>query len=65
MPIITIRYVTAQEGENIRPRVAELAARLAHEKLGKDPGVTAVFVEAADPQGWLIAGTRPVDAGLI
>ena len=64
MPMTTIRYATPQEGENIRPRVAELAARLAHEKLGKDPGVTAVLVEAADPQGWFIAGTGPVDAGL-
>ena len=64
MPMITIRYATPQEGENIRPRVAELAARLAHEKLGEDLGVTAVLAEAADPQGWFIAGKKPVDAGL-
>lgn len=31
---------------------------------GKDHGVTAVLVEAADPQGWFVAGKRPTDAGL-
>ncbi|GGF11610.1 4-oxalocrotonate tautomerase [Aliidongia dinghuensis] len=64
MPMITVRYVTPKEGEDLRPRIAELAVRLGHEKLGKDPGVTAVLVEAADPQGWFIAGKRPTDAGL-
>jgi 4-oxalocrotonate tautomerase len=62
--MITIRYVTPREGEDIRPRVAALASRLAHEELGKDPEVTAVLVEPADPQGWFIAGKRPVEAGL-
>ena len=64
MPMITVRYVTPQEGEDTRPRIAELAASPAHEKLGKDPGVTAVLVEAADPRGWFIAGKRPIEAGL-
>lgn len=64
MPMITIRYTAPQTGEDVRPQIAELAARLAHEKLGKDLGVTAVLVEEADPQGWFIAGTRPADAGL-
>ena len=64
MPMITVRYVRPNDGEDVRPRIAELAARLAHEELGKDPGVTAVLVEAADPQGWFIAGKRPTDAGL-
>jgi len=62
MPMITVRYGTSHEGEDIRPRVAELASRLAHEKLGKDQGVTAVLVEPADPQGWFIAGKRPAEA---
>lgn len=64
MPMITVRYTTPREDADLRPRIAEMAARLAHEKLGKDPGVTAVLVEAADPQGWFIAGSRPADAGL-
>jgi 4-oxalocrotonate tautomerase len=64
MPMITVRYVTPQHDEDLRPRIAALASRLSHEKLGKDPGVTAVLVEAADPDGWFIAGTRPTEAGL-
>lgn len=64
MPMITVRYVTPQEGEDLRPRIAALASRLSHEKLGKDPGVTAVLVEAAAPDGWFIAGKRPTEAGL-
>lgn len=64
MPMITVRYVTPKEGADIRPQIAELASRLAHEKLGKDQQVTAVLVEAADPQGWFIAGKRPTEAGL-
>lgn len=64
MPMITLRYVTPNDKEDIRPRAAALATRLAHEELGKDPAVTAVLVEPADPQGWFIAGKRPVEAGL-
>ena len=64
MPMITVRFVTPQESEDVRPRIAKLAASLAHEKLGKDPGVTAVLVEAADPRSWFIAGKRPVEEGL-
>jgi 4-oxalocrotonate tautomerase len=64
MPMITVRYMTPKEGEDLRPRIADLAAALAHEKLGKDLGVTAVLVEAADPMGWFIAGKRPADGGL-
>jgi 4-oxalocrotonate tautomerase len=64
MPMITVRYVRPQEGEDIRPRIAELATRLAHDKLGKDLSLTAVLAEPADPQGWFIAGKRPTEAGL-
>ncbi len=64
MPMITVRYVTPKAGEDIRRPIAALAARLAHEKLGKDPTVTAVLVEAADPKGWFIAGKLPAEEGL-
>lgn len=64
MPMVTVRYVTPKGGEDMRRPIGELAARLAHEKLGKDPAVTAVLVEAADPDGWFIAGKRPADDGL-
>ncbi|MBP0573858.1 hypothetical protein J8J27_24470, partial [Mycobacterium tuberculosis] len=38
--------------------------RLAAETLKKDPAVTAVRVEAADPESWFIAGPHPTEAGL-
>ena len=64
MPMITVRYVTPEPEPELRPKIAELAVRLAAEKLGKDPAVTAVLVEPTDPEGWFIAGKRPTDAGL-
>lgn len=64
MPMITIRYVTPRPRSELRPRIAQLAARLGAEHLGKDEGVTAVLVEEADPEGWFIAGKRPAEAGL-
>jgi 4-oxalocrotonate tautomerase len=64
MPMITVRYVTPKAGSDVRRAIADLATRLAHEKLGKDPNVTAVLVEAADPEGWFVAGKRPAEQGL-
>jgi 4-oxalocrotonate tautomerase len=64
MPMITIRYVTPEPRPELRPEIAALASRLAAERLGKDPAVTAVLVEPADPQGWFIAGKHPTEAGL-
>lgn len=64
MPMITIRYVTPKQGADIRPQIAALATRLAHEMLGKDQQVTAVLAEAADPQSWFIANKHPTDVGL-
>ena len=64
MPMITVRYVTASPHSDLRSDIARLAARLGAERLGKDPEVTAVLVEEADPQGWFIAGTHPTEAGL-
>jgi 4-oxalocrotonate tautomerase len=62
--MITVRYVTASSRPDLRSNIARLATRLGAERLGKDPTVTAVLVEEADPQGWFIAGKRPTDAGL-
>jgi 4-oxalocrotonate tautomerase len=64
MPMITIRYVTPSPRPELKPAIAALASRLGAELLGKDPNVTAVLVEEADPQDWFIAGKRPTDAGL-
>ena len=64
MPMITVRYVTASPRADLRSDIAQLATRLGAERLGKDPNVTAVLVEEADPQGWFTSGKRPTDAGL-
>jgi 4-oxalocrotonate tautomerase len=62
--MITVRYVTPRPRPELRPRIAALASSLAAERLGKDPGVTAVLVEEAAPESWFIAGKRPTEAGL-
>jgi 4-oxalocrotonate tautomerase len=62
--MITVRYVTPEPRPELRGEIAALAARLSAEHLGKDPGVTAVLVEPAEPESWFVAGKRPTDAGL-
>lgn len=64
MPMITIRYITRADQADLRPSIAAAAAGWAAEYLGKDPMVTAVLVEPADPAGWYIAGRLPTADGL-
>lgn len=64
MPMIAVRYVTPADRLASRADIAAFAARLGAEKLGKDPGVTVVLVEPADPDSWFVAGSRPTDSGL-
>ncbi len=64
MPMITVRYVTPTPQPELRAKIAELVARLGDEKLGKDPGVTAVLIEPADRESWFIAGKHPTEANL-
>lgn len=64
MPMITIRYVTPRPRPELRGEIAALAARLGADRLGKDPGVTAVLVEPAEPESWFVAGKHPTEAGL-
>ena len=59
MPMISVRYVTPTPKSELRSEIAALAARLGAERLAKDPSVTAVLVEPADPEGWFVAGRRP------
>jgi len=59
MPMISVRYVTPTPRPELRGEIAALAARLGAERLGKDPNVTVVLVEPADPEGWFVAGRRP------
>jgi len=62
--MITVRYVTPASRPELRSRIAAAVAQLGADKLGKDPGVTSVLVEAADPEGWFIAGEKPAAMGL-
>ena len=64
MPMITVRYVSPASAPDLRRPIAELVARLGAETLGKDPSVTAVLVEPADPKSWFIAGKAPTESGL-
>jgi len=64
MPMISIRYVTPKPRPELGATIAQMAARLGAEHLGKDPRVTAVLVEPAEPDSWFIAGKKPTDAGL-
>ena len=64
MPMITVRYVTPSPRTDLGRRIAAAAARPGAETLGKDPNVTAVLVEAADAEGWFVAGKKPAEAGL-
>src|SRR4051794_33080317 len=64
MPMINVRYVTPVGRPGLRADIAALAARLGAEQLGKDPGVTVVLVEPADPDSWFVAGSRPTESGL-
>ncbi|WP_426958216.1 tautomerase family protein [Muricoccus radiodurans] len=64
MPMITLRYASAEDAAALRPALAAEASRLAAEVLGKDPGVTAVLVEPADPATWFVAGRSLAEHGL-
>lgn len=64
MPMISVRYVTPEPRPGLRPEIAALASRLAAQHLKKDPAVTAILVEPADPESWFIAGAHPTDSGL-
>ncbi|PZQ12978.1 MAG: 4-oxalocrotonate tautomerase [Ancylobacter novellus] len=64
MPMIVVRYATPAAREGVDAEIAALASRLAAETLGKDPAVTAVLVEEADPKTWWVAGVRPAEQGL-
>ena len=64
MPMIIIRYVTPKPQPELRPKIAAWATHLPSKTLGKDPSVTAVLVEPADPESWFVGGSPPTDAGL-
>lgn len=57
MPMIKARYTRPQNVADPKLDVAALLSGLTAEILHKDPAVTAVLVESADPADWIIAGS--------
>ena len=64
MPMITISYATGRSEPALKGAVAQAAAELAADVLHKDPKVTAVLVQAVDPDDWFIAGRSLAQRGL-
>jgi len=56
MPLITLRYTTEKTSPTLKADLVAAASGLAAEILHKDPKVTAVIVEAADPADWFAGG---------
>lgn len=64
MPMIQIKFATPSGATGLETALAHRAAQLAQQWLGKDPSVTAVLVEPADPAHWFCAGRSLKEAGL-
>jgi 4-oxalocrotonate tautomerase len=64
MPIITVRYATTRSAPGLKAAVARAASELAASVLHKDPKVTAVLAEAADPADWFCGGHSLAESGL-
>lgn len=56
MPLITVRYATSRSATGLEAAIAQAATELAANLLHKDPKVTAVLVEPADPAAWFCGG---------
>lgn len=63
MPMIQIKFAAPAVTEP-EAAIAARAAALAATHLGKDPSVTAVLVERADPANWFCAGRSLAQDGL-
>ncbi|WP_426131585.1 tautomerase family protein [Pararhizobium sp. PWRC1-1] len=61
MPMIKARYTKPQDRPDPKHELAALLSRLTAEILHKDPGVTAVLVESAEPDDWIVAGSSVAD----
>jgi 4-oxalocrotonate tautomerase len=64
MPMITVRYATGRSEPTLKTAVARAASDLAAGVLHKDPKVTAVLIEAADPAAWFCGGKSLAQSGL-
>jgi 4-oxalocrotonate tautomerase len=64
MPLIAVRYATDRAQAGLKAAIARAASDLAAGILHKDPKVTAVLVEAADPADWFCGGHSLAQSGL-
>lgn len=64
MPMIQIRFATPSGVPGLEAAIAQRAAQLAQHWLGKDPTLTAILVEPADPAHWFCAGVSLAEQGL-
>jgi len=56
MPLITVRYTTSRQSPSLKADIALAVSSLSADILHKDPKVTAVIVESADPADWFAGG---------
>lgn len=64
MPMIKARFIKPQDDRDHKLEIAELLSRLTAEFLHKDPAVTSVLVERADPADWFLGGANISDQQL-
>lgn len=64
MPMIQIKFAALAPAPELEARIAARAAALSSAHLGKDPSVTAVLVERADPAAWFCGGRTLAEDGL-
>lgn len=64
MPLITVRYTSARNKPSLKSEIAAAVSNLSANILHKDPKVTAVIVDSADPADWFAGGTSLADQKL-
>ncbi len=55
MPILNVK-ISGQRSDETTKAVAELLLDLTSRILGKDPKVTAIAIDYADPRDWIVGG---------
>ncbi|UPA27110.1 tautomerase family protein [Shinella oryzae] len=64
MPMIKARYTKPRDKRDPKRDIAAMLSRVTAEILHKDPAVTAVLVESAEPDDWIVAGSSVADLKL-
>lgn len=64
MPMIKARYTKPRDKRDLKHDIAAMLSRVTAEILHKDPAVTAVLVESAEPDDWIVAGSDVADLKL-